>query len=111
VDLGAVARARRRVLARITRVAAAAPRHARSMVSSLAAEARSAALMPLGEGGERILAELADAPLADQAWLRAIAAFGEAHARAGSRAPNSQRPNAPGLIALLLLVSTGAAAP
>jgi superfamily II DNA or RNA helicase len=111
VDVGPVARARRRVLSRITQVAGRAPRHVRSVVSALAAEARRAALMPLGEGGERVLAELADAPLADQAWLRAIAAFGELHGRPVSRAADSDRPNAPRLVALLLLVSAGAVAP
>jgi hypothetical protein len=111
VDVGPVARARRRVLSRITQVAGRAPRHVRSVVSALAAEARRAALMPLGEGGERVLAELANAPLADQAWLRAIAAFGELHDRPGSRAADGDRPNAPRLVALLLIVSAGAVAP
>jgi superfamily II DNA or RNA helicase len=107
LDVGAVVRARRRVLARITRVAARVPRHARSVVSLLVTEARRAALIPLGEGAERVLAELADAPLADQAWLRAIAAFGELHARPGSHPASDESRKGAGLIALLLLVSTG----
>jgi hypothetical protein len=103
IDVAAVARARRRVLARIARIAARAPRHARSVVSLLAADARRAALVPLGEGGERVLAELADAPLADQAWLRAIVAFGDAHARSVDRAAPHDPGGPPGLRALLLL--------
>jgi superfamily II DNA or RNA helicase len=109
VDLAAVARARRQVLARITRIAACTPRHVRPVVSPLVAEARRAALLPLGEGAERVLAELADAPLADQAWLRAIAAFGEVHARPGARPADGDSRNAPGLVALLLLVRAGGA--
>jgi superfamily II DNA or RNA helicase len=103
VDVAAVARARRRVLARISRIAVRAPRHLRSVVASLAAEARRAALMPLAEGAERVLAELADAPLADQAWLRAIAAFGDVHARPGEHGAREPQHAARRLVALLLL--------
>jgi hypothetical protein len=111
VDVGAVARARRHVLARISRVAGRAPRHTRSIVSPLVGDARRAALMPLGEGAERVLAELADAPLADEAWLRAVAAFGEVHGRPGSwRAPRESH-EVPGLAALLLLQPARSAAP
>jgi superfamily II DNA or RNA helicase len=81
MDLAAVARARRRVLTRIDRIATRAPRASRPVVARLAAEARRAALLPLGEGAERVLTELAAAPLADQAWLHAIVAFGAVHAR------------------------------
>jgi superfamily II DNA or RNA helicase len=101
VDLATVARARRRVLARIDRVGLRSPRHARPTVMALAADARRAALMRLGEGAERVLAELADAPLADQAWLRAVAAFGEVHARRGSSETGGSHSER--LAALLLL--------
>jgi hypothetical protein len=86
--VAAAARARRRVLSRITSVSARAPRHLRSVFGPLAAEARRAALMPLGEGAERVLAELADAPLPDDAWLRAVGAFGSLHARGGATPPS-----------------------
>ena len=98
VDLATVARARRRVLARIDRVALRSPRHTRPAVMALAADARGAALMRLGEGAERVLAQLADSPLADHAWLRAIAAFGELHGR-----PSTHSPGGPRLAALLLI--------
>jgi hypothetical protein len=104
-ETGAVARARRRVLARITRVVARAPRHMRPTVSALAAEARCAALVALSEGAERVLADLADAPLADHAWLRALAAFGELHGRRRSTAANRGASGAPAIVALLLLDS------
>ena len=45
-----------------------------------------------------MLAELAAAPLADQAWLRAVAAFGELHARPPTRTSDGH-----GVTALLLL--------
>jgi hypothetical protein len=102
VDGSAVARARRHVLSRITSAASRAPRHLRSVFGPLAADARRAALLPLGEGAERILAELADAPLADEAWLRAVAAFGAVHARR----PNDESGHGAAgcvLVALLLL--------
>jgi hypothetical protein len=57
--------------------------------------------MPLGDGAERVLAELAEAPLADQAWLRALRAFGELHARPGR--DGSQVDAAPVLVAVLLM--------
>jgi hypothetical protein len=104
LDVHAVARARRRVLARITRVVSRAPRHLRSVVTPLAVNARRAVLMPLGAGAERILGELADAPLADQAWLRAVGAFGEAHGRP-ARQPQSDGALDRGLSALLLLAA------
>jgi hypothetical protein len=102
VDGSAVARARRHVLSRITSAASRAPRHLRSVLGPLAADARRAALMPLGEGAERILAELAAAPLPDEAWLRAVAAFGAVHAR---RPSDESVHGAAGcaLVALLLL--------
>jgi superfamily II DNA or RNA helicase len=104
-EIGPVARARRRVLARITRVVARAPRHMRPTVSALAAEARRAALVALGEGAERVLADLADAPLADLAWLRALAAFAELHGRQRSTPANRGASGAPAVVALLLLDS------
>jgi Helicase conserved C-terminal domain len=102
IDGSAVARARRHVLSRITSAASRAPRHLRSVYGPLAADARRAALMPLGEGAERILAELADAPLPDEAWLRAVAAFGAVHAR-GSSDKSGHGPPGCALVALLLL--------
>jgi hypothetical protein len=103
-DVGDVARARRRVLARIRSVAARAPRHLRSVISELVARARRVALMPLAEGAERVLAELADAPLADQSWLRAINAFGELHTRPGHMTAATGLEQSR-LVALLLLQS------
>jgi hypothetical protein len=38
---------------------------------------------PYGVGAERILAELAGAPLPDDAWLHAVRAFGEANCKGG----------------------------
>jgi hypothetical protein len=59
--------------------------------------------MPLGEGAERILAELADAPLPDEAWLRAVAAFGALHARGAGRDESGHDASGCTLVALLLL--------
>lgn len=48
----------------------------------MAAAARQAAMIPAGAGAERILAELAAAPMDDRSWLRAVRTFGELHGRA-----------------------------
>jgi superfamily II DNA or RNA helicase len=101
IDLGAVSatRARRAVLARVTRALARAPRHRRARIVDLADAARLAATLSLGEGAERILDVLVRADLPDEAWLRSVAAFGELHRRDPSGGPAS--PARP--IAVLLL--------
>jgi superfamily II DNA or RNA helicase len=71
--------ARRVAMQRIARIAARTPHHHRAEVAPLAAEARRIVTAPYGVGAERILAELAGAPLADEAWLRAVRAFGDAN--------------------------------
>jgi superfamily II DNA or RNA helicase len=71
--------ARRIAMQRIARIAAHTPLHHRARVAPLAAEARRIITAPYGVGAERILAELAGAPLPDDAWLRAVRAFGEAN--------------------------------
>jgi superfamily II DNA or RNA helicase len=77
--------ARRIAMQRVAHIASRAPRHCRAVVAPLAAEARRIITAPYGVGAERILAELAGAPLPDEAWLRAVRAFGEANCKgAGS---------------------------
>jgi superfamily II DNA or RNA helicase len=73
--------ARRVAMQRIAHIAARTPHHHRAVVAPLAAEARRIVTAPYGVGAERILAELAGAPLADEAWLRAVRAFGEANCK------------------------------
>ena len=73
--------ARRVAMQRIAHIAARIPHHHRAQVAPLAAEARRIVTAPYGVGAERILAELAGAPLPDEAWLRAVRAFGEANCR------------------------------
>jgi hypothetical protein len=87
--------ARRVAMRRIAHIAARTPLHHRAQVGPLAAEARRIVTAPYGVGAERILAELADAPLADEAWLRAVRAFGEANRRAaGGPGEGVGRPSA-----------------
>ncbi len=71
--------ARRVAMQRIAHIAARTPHHHRAQVAPLAADARRIVTAPYGVGAERILAELAGAPLPDEAWLRAVRAFGEAN--------------------------------
>lgn len=71
--------ARRVAIQRVAHIAARTPHHHRAQVAPLAAEARRIITAPYGIGAERILAELAGAPLPDEAWLRAVRAFGEAN--------------------------------
>jgi hypothetical protein len=49
------------------------------VLAALAEQARRAATRRYGIGAERTLHELLTAPLPDEAWLRAIGAFGAAH--------------------------------
>ncbi|HEX6058702.1 MAG TPA: DEAD/DEAH box helicase [Gemmatimonadaceae bacterium] len=107
VDLVRVAssRARRDVVRRIAKIAAGAPMHRRGALAPLVARARDVATSPCGIGAERVLGALAAAPMPDEAWLRALGAFGELHARRGAgRGPAETR-----VAALLVLVRGGPA--
>ena len=73
--------ARRVAMQRVAHIVARTPHHHRAQVAPLAAESRRIITAPYGVGAERILAELAGAPLPDEAWLRAVRAFGEANCR------------------------------
>lgn len=97
---GAAIRVRRRVIGRIAAIARRMPAHRRVDLASLAASARRAALAPCGAGGEWVLEELARADLPDEAWLRAVRAFGES-AGAPRAAPAHDAPLE--IVALLLL--------
>jgi superfamily II DNA or RNA helicase len=81
VGLTIAGAARRVAMQRVSHIASRTPRHCRAVVAPLAAEARRIITAPYGVGAERILAELAGAPLPDEAWLRALRAFGEANCR------------------------------
>ena len=74
------AAARRSALRRIAGIAQRAPHHRRALIAPLAARARRVVTTPFGVGAERILETLAGAPLADEAWLRALTEFGAIHA-------------------------------
>jgi len=69
----------RHVARRIAGIVRRAHAHQRPAMAEPAARARRAAVLPLGVGAERTLGELADADLADEPWLREIAAFADAH--------------------------------
>src|SRR5688572_10235628 len=71
--------ARRVAMRRIAHIAARTPLHHRGHLAPLTADARRIVTAPYGAGAERILAELAEASLPDEAWLRAVRAFGEAN--------------------------------
>jgi hypothetical protein len=99
MDAAFPARSRRRVVERIAAITRRAPKHLRPSIASLAAGARRSVIAPFGAGAERVLTELADAPMTDEAWLRAVKAFGEIHGGDDAAA----RPGH--LEALLLLVA------
>jgi superfamily II DNA or RNA helicase len=98
LSIDAPRRANRRVIERIATITRRAPKHLRPAIASLAATARRSVTASFGAGAERVLEELAGAPMADEAWLRAVRAFGELHAR------DLVGPGAERLRALLLLV-------
>ena len=74
------ARLQRRLLSRLARVGRSAPLHERARLAPLLVGARRALAVRHDAGTERVLQELADAPLADEAWLRAVGEFGSLHA-------------------------------
>jgi len=77
---------RRIALRRIAGLSARAPHHKRALLAPLTMVARRVVTAPYALGAERVLDELASAPLPDEAWLRALASFGAMHgARAGER--------------------------
>jgi hypothetical protein len=76
--------ARRRVLARIARIARQAPPHLRPRLSSLIRRARHAAITRCGAGAEWVLGELAGDQMSDRAWLLAVAAFGDSYGPRGT---------------------------
>jgi len=71
---------RRAALQRIAAITGRAMHHRRAVIAPLAATARRVVTTPFGIGAERILEALAEAPLADEAWLRALREFGAIHA-------------------------------
>jgi hypothetical protein len=100
------ARARRAVVDRIASIARRAPRHLRPGIVALAATARQTVSARYGVGAERVLDELAGAQMPDDAWLRAIGAFGQIHDRTPRGVPDD---DATWVTVLLLLVALPAA--
>ncbi|MDE3055000.1 MAG: SWF/SNF helicase family protein, partial [Gemmatimonadota bacterium] len=82
--VGAAARTRRRLLHRIDAIAARSPRHLRSSRVPLARAARRVATERLSAGAERVLQELADARMPDEAWLNAVRTFAELNGGPGT---------------------------
>jgi superfamily II DNA or RNA helicase len=98
---------RLRVLGRIAAITRRAPLHARPLLLALGDRARRAAVAPFGSGAEWVLDQLAGATMPDAQWLRAIAAFGEAHS---ARPDATESPPDRGIrvVALICGVTTGA---
>ena len=103
IDVGLPAPARRRVIERIAAITRRAPAHLRPSIASLAATARRSVTAHFGAGAEAVLGELAQAPMPDEAWLRAVNAFGAVHAGEDSGVGRER------LRALLVLVDGGSA--
>jgi superfamily II DNA or RNA helicase len=70
---------RRIALRRIAGLSARTPHHRRALLAPLTMVARRVVTAPYAVGAERVLDELASAPLPDEAWLRALASFGAMH--------------------------------
>ncbi len=92
----ATARSRQRILRRVNSIARRARRHERAGMSACLAAARRAATVTMPAGAERVLEDLARAPLPDEAWLRAITEFAAIHGRGAEAAPDE-------VLAVLLL--------
>lgn len=93
------ARSRRSVVDRIAAITRRAPRHLRPSITALAAAARQTAVTRYGAGAERVLGELAEASMPDEAWLRAVSTFGALH---GAHPAPRTVPD-PAILALILL--------
>jgi superfamily II DNA or RNA helicase len=76
ISIAPGARSGLRLLRRIGAITSRAPAHRRAVISNLALHARHAVLATRGIAGERVLAELVDSPLPDEAWLLALGTFG-----------------------------------
>jgi hypothetical protein len=68
---------RRQAMRRIATITARTPHHRRPTLAPLAERARRAITLPFGIGAERVLHQLATAPLPDEAWLRALGTFAD----------------------------------
>jgi hypothetical protein len=97
--------AHRAMLRRLATVVARTPRARRQHAASLAAVARRATGSTIGIGGELILGRLAVAAMPDDAWLRAVAAFAEAHL--DDPAATEGRPAAARVLALIVMTGGG----
>lgn len=94
-----VARSRRAILRRVESIANRTARHERPRLASLMRTARATASATLPAGAERVLDQLAEADLRDDAWLRAMSEFASLHAR-----PRAERA---AIIAVLVLQPDG----
>jgi hypothetical protein len=83
-------RAGARLLRRIDNIASRTPLHRRAKVVALAGSARQAVLNRQGIGTERLLHDLANSALGDEAWLEAVGAFGK-HTRPDSSGAGNYR--------------------
>jgi hypothetical protein len=92
---------RRHAIRRIAQIASRIPRQHRASLSPLAAEARRIVTRSYGIGAERVLAELVGAVLPDDAWLRAVRAFGDANG-GPAREPSEPAGSAPKLEAVII---------
>jgi superfamily II DNA or RNA helicase len=95
-------RAGRAVLQRLAATVARSPRARRQEAAELAARARRIAAIPIGVGGELVLGRLAAAAMPDEAWLRSVAAFAEAHGEAVAQRPEAVEVAEPVLLIQLL---------
>jgi hypothetical protein len=97
------ARAQREAIARIAAVVDNAPRHRWSYMASLAATARDAVSKPLGVGAERALADMLDAEVEPEDFLRALARFGSGQAN-----PRSGGVDRGAVLAVIVIVPAAA---
>ncbi len=80
---GGTAPARRRIITRIAAITRAATPWTRPRIAALATAARRAATTPGNLSAERALDTVADTPLPDESWLRAVASLGTPYDRNG----------------------------
>jgi hypothetical protein len=87
----AYARVRRRLIRRLDSIGNKALPHEKPRIREIAARARLVAAAPFGSGAERVLAELASAPMPDEAWLHAVESFSSTQRKASDTANPDQQ--------------------
>ncbi|HET7564303.1 MAG TPA: hypothetical protein VFJ96_04865, partial [Gemmatimonadaceae bacterium] len=103
-DTPLAARTRHAAMRRIAAITARAPHHRRALLAPLVSRAQRVVTTPYGIGAERMLEELVQSELDDDAWLRAVDGFGARFAPASDAADTDPESRTPRSVAMAILL-------